>query len=92
MSREGTYDITSNFVIQDLVMVDAPKGFFQNMAILNSFTTKYDEVGLTETANLSNKIKDDTSLLPQIWKELSNLKKLIILKRVHLCISMTKEC
>lgn len=33
-----------------------PKGLVEDMAMLNSFTNKYEEVGFTETANLSDKI------------------------------------
>lgn len=36
-------------------MVDTPKGHVQNMAIFNCFANN-NEVGLTEVANLRNKI------------------------------------
>lgn len=44
-------------------MVDSPEGLFQNMAILRSFANKYNKVVLTETANLSNKVKNINFLI-----------------------------
>lgn len=50
-------------VSYDLKMVDTPNGLVQNMAIFSRVAIKRDEVGLSETTDLSNKINYQLELV-----------------------------